>query len=240
MERGLDATEQLKWTLIGDQEHNNLRAALDWGLQEGAMLEDALRVAASISLYWIARSHFLEGLEWLRMYLSRGVEPVHQPSRVKLLYRSGAMAGYMFDHLTGRKLCEQAIELARALGQKRDLAGALYYFSEIAGQMGQKSEARTALEESISLCWQEQYHNQLSISLASMGVLLDQAGDFDGAQSTLEEALAIAQRSNDWWGVGHALQSLGAINRFKRRYDASIDYFVRSLEVTLKIGDRHA
>jgi len=176
----------------------------------------------------------------LNVYLSRATEPEHQPLKVKLFYRAGAMAGYMFDYLSGRKLCEQGIELARVLGNKRDIANALFYLSEITLNLGQNQETRAALEECIALCWQENYTSQLSVSLTDLGVLLDKEGDFQGAQSTLEEALAISNRTNDLWGIAHALLSLGSINRFARNYDAAIDYFARSLAVTLKIGDRRA
>jgi tetratricopeptide (TPR) repeat protein len=240
MESHIDGSEQVQWTMLGDQEHNNIRAALDWGLREGAVFQDALRTAASVSVFWIARSDFREGIERLGAYLDRAVEPEHQALRVKILYRAGAMAGYMFDHVTGRKLCEQAVELARALGSKRDLANALFYLSEVAQTMGQNQEAHTALDECISLCSQENYASQLGVSLTNLGVLLNREGDFEAAQSTLEEALAIAIRISDLWGTGHALLSLGSINRFKQNYEAAIDYFERSLEVTLKIGDRHS
>jgi tetratricopeptide (TPR) repeat protein len=241
MEEGIDGAEQLKWTRVGDQEHNNLHAALDWGLrQDGAVFQDALRVAAAASVYWVARSYFREGIEWLSAYLNRATETEHQSLRVKLLYRAGAMAGYMFDHLTGQKLCEQGVELARALGTKRDLANALFYLSEILYSLEQNQEARATLEECIALCWQENYTSQLSVSLTDLGVLLYQEGNFEGAQSTMEEALAISSRTNDLWGIGHALLRLGGINRFSRNYEASIDYFVRSLAVTSKIGDRRA
>src|SRR5262245_47817663 len=118
----------------------------------------------------------------------------------------------MFDYLTGRKLCQQGVELARALGNKRDTANALFYCSEIAQNMGQVAETRAALEECISLCWQENYSSQLTVSLTNLGVLLNKEGDFTGAQSTIEEALAIATRTTDLWGAGHALLSLGSIN----------------------------
>ena len=239
MEGGIDGAEQLKWTLFGDQEHNNIHAALGWGLrQERAVFQDALRIAAAVGVYWVARSYFREGIEWLGVYLNRATETEHQSLRVKLLYRAGAMAGYMFDHTTGQKLCEQGVELARVLGSKRDLANALFYLSEITYSLGQNQEARAALEECIALCWQENYTSQLSVSLTDLGVLLNQEGNFQGAQSTMEEALAISSRTNDLWGIGHALLRLGGINRFSRNYDASIDYFVRSLAVTSKIGDR--
>jgi len=240
IEKNIDGTEQVKWILAADQEHNNIRAALDWGLREGAVFQDALRIAAAISVFWVARSHFREGVERLGAYLDRATDPAYQNLKLKILYRGGAMAGYMFDYTNGRKLCGQAVELARALDKKRDLANALFYLGEIDFNLGETQEARTALEECISLCWQENYTAQLSVSLTNLGVLLNKEGDFAGAQSTLEEALAIASRTNDIWGIGHALLSLGSINRFNSNHDAAIDYFVRSLEVTLRIGDRHA
>ncbi len=244
IENNIDRTDQVKWITLADQEHNNIRAALDWGLREGAVFQDALRIAAAISVFWVARSFFREGFERVSAYLKRATEPEHRTARVKLLYRGGAMAGYMFDHMfdhmTGKSLCEQGVELARALDKKRDLANALFYLSEIAYNLGQNQEAHAALEECIPLCWQENYTSQLSVSLTNLGVLLNKEGDFARAQSTIEEGLAIASRTHDIWGMGHALLCLGSINRFNRTYDASIDYFVRSLEVTLNIGDRHA
>ena len=240
MQEYIDGIEQVKWTLVGDQEYNNMRVALDWGLQDGAVFQDGLRIAAAISLYWLARSHLHEGVERAGSYLNRATGPEHRNLRVKLLYRGGAMAGYLFDYATGRKLCEQAVELARVLDSKRDLANALFYLSEIAFNLGQVPEARAELEESISLGWQENYTAQLTVSLTNLGLILDREGDFKGAQGTMEEALAIASRTTDLWGAGHALMSLGSINRYAENYQASIDYFTRSLEPILKIGDRRS
>jgi predicted ATPase len=240
IEAGIDGNDQIKGTLAGDQEHNNLRAALDWGLQKGAVFQDALRLVAAAGVYWVARSHFREGIERLNAYIVRASETEHQSFKVKLLYRAGAMAGYMFDYGMGQKLCQQAVELARTLGSKRDLANALFYSSEIAFNLGQNQQAHAELDECIALCSQENYSAQLTVSLTNLGMLLNREGNFDGAQSAMEEALAIATRTNDLWGIGHALLSLGSINRFAKKYDASIDYFVRSLETILKIGDRRA
>lgn len=240
IENNVDGTEQLKWTRLADQEHNNMRAALDWGLREGAVFQNGLRIAAALGVFWLARGYFREGFERLSAYLQRATEPEHESARIKLLYRSGAMAGYMFDHSTGQQLCTQSVELARALNRKRDLANALFYLSEIVHFLGQAQAARTLLDECITLCRQENYTTQLSLSLTNLGVFLNKAGDFESAQSMIEEGLAIANRANDIWGTGHALLSLGSINRLNQNYEAAIDYFERSLEVILQIGDRHA
>jgi predicted ATPase/transcriptional regulator with XRE-family HTH domain len=240
MERHIDGFDQVAWTFIGDQEHNNLRAALEWGLHDGANLYDALRLASAVSIFWIARSYFREGFERLSQYLNCGIESEYQPLRAKILFRAGAMAGYMFDFATGRKLCEAGITLSRSLGDKRSLANALFYLAEIIFNLGQLQEARAALEESISLCWEENYTSQLSVSLTNLGVLLNREGDYKSAQSTLEEALAIASRVNDIWGMSHALLSLGSVNRYNNHHDAAIQYLERSLDMTIKIGDRYS
>lgn len=240
MEQHIDAFDQIEWTAMGDQEHNNLRAALEWGLHPEANFTDALRLAASVSLFWVARSYFREGLQNLTSYLQHATQPEHQVLRAKILFRAGAMAGYMFDYATGRKLCEESIELSRQLNEKRSLANALFYLGEILFNLGQLQEARKVFEESISLCWEENYVSQLSVSLTNLGRLLDLEGDYNSAQSTLEESLAIASRFHDVWGMSHALLSLGAINRYNQHYEAAIEYLERGLELTLKIGDRYS
>src|SRR5262249_3690595 len=107
MEANVDGVDQIKWTQISDRERNNLRVALEWGLRADAMFLDGLKVAAATSVYWLARSYYREGVERVHEYLSRATEPEHQPYRVKLLYRGGAMAGYLFDFILGKRFCEQ-------------------------------------------------------------------------------------------------------------------------------------
>jgi predicted ATPase/transcriptional regulator with XRE-family HTH domain len=240
MEANVDGVDQIRWTLISDQEHNNLRTALEWGVQADAQFMDSLKVAAAASLYWLARSYYREGVERVNAYLLRATEPEHQPFRVKLLYRGGAMAGYLFDFILGKRYCEQAVDIARKLGSKRDLANALFYLSEIDLNLGLVKETRAELEECISLCWETSYTAQLTISMTNLGVLINKEGDFQGAVTMLEEALAIANRTKDIWGIGHALISLGSINRFAHNYDAATDYFERGLDVMVKMGDRRA
>ena len=240
VESHLEGADQVKWTQIGDQEHNNIRAALAWGLRDGASLQDGLRLVSSISLFWVARSYFREGFDMASKYLGRSTQPEHRLFRAKLLFRAGAMAGYIFDYATALKLCQQSIELSRSLGNKHYLANALFYLSQINVALGQNREARAALEESISLCWEENYLQQLSISLAGLAWILYEDGDSEGAKSTLGEALAIATRADDTWGISHTLHSLGTIHRYSKEYDEAIKYMERSHEVSAKIGNRQA
>jgi tetratricopeptide (TPR) repeat protein len=78
------------------------------------------------------------------------------------------------------------------------------------------------------------------MALTSLGRLLDELGEHERALAITKEALAIAEQIDDTWGIIHALQLLGTINRFNAEGDLSIDYFERSLSVIWLIGDRYA
>ena len=240
VESHLDGMGQVIWCFRAEQEHNNLRAALDWGLREGASLRDGLRLAAAISLFWIERSYFHEGLEWLDVYLQRTGDGEHQLDRAKLLFRSAAIRARIFDHADAYKLCQQSIAIARALDEKRHLASALFYMGDIIRGVGDLKQAREALEECVSICWSIPFPQQLNMALASLGRIMDIQGEHESARSTIREALAIAERIEDTWGVSYALLSLGTVNRYNKNYDEAIHYLERAHEVILKIGDRHA
>lgn len=239
-ESHLDGFDQVKWILITEQEHNNFRSAIDYSLQPGADVADGFRVGSAISLFWIERSYFHEGIERLHHLLDAALDSAHQAARAKMLYRAAAMYTRIADYSTAYKLCQQSIEICRTLDEKRSLASALFYMGDICIAIHDYSQAKTALEESISICWEIHFPQQLNMALTSLGRALEEQGENERALATTKEALAIAEQIDDIWGMIHALQLLGTINRFLGEYEIAIDSFERSLPFIRLIGDRLA
>jgi non-specific serine/threonine protein kinase len=239
-ENHLDGVEQAKWIAISEKEHNNFRAAIDYSLTLGADRMYGLRIGAAISLFWLERNHFHEGIERLQNLLQYAVEPEHQAARAKMLYRAAAIHSRLFSYHTAYKLCEESIEISRTLDDNRALASALYYMGEICIALHDYPQAKKALEESISICWSIHFPQQLNMALTSLGRAYEETWEHERALVTTKEALAIAEQIDDTWGTIHALQLLGAINRFNSDYDLAIDYFERSLPAVRLIGDRFA
>ena len=92
----LDGVEQARWIAISEKEHNNFRSAIDHSLTHGADVVYGLRIGAAISLFWLERNHFHEGIERLQGLLQRAVEPEHQPAKAKMLYRAAAIHSRLF------------------------------------------------------------------------------------------------------------------------------------------------
>ncbi len=63
-EAALVGPDQKRWGLLLETEHDNLRAALRWGL-DGGTPTVALAMAASLTQFWYLRGHWQEGREWL-------------------------------------------------------------------------------------------------------------------------------------------------------------------------------
>ncbi|HEV2459684.1 MAG TPA: helix-turn-helix domain-containing protein, partial [Ktedonobacterales bacterium] len=70
----LHGPEQRTWLARLERELDNERAALGW-LGERAEVERGLRLAAALTWYWGERSHFLEGLGWLKGLLAQPAQP---------------------------------------------------------------------------------------------------------------------------------------------------------------------
>ena len=239
-ENHLDGFEQAKWILITEKEHNNFRAAIDYSLMSGVNPSDGFRIGAAMSLFWIERSYFHEGMERLHNLLKIAVDSVHLPARAKMLYRAAAIYWRISDYNTAYKLCQQSIEICHMLEDQRSLASALYYMGDVCIDIHDYPQAHTVLEESISICWAIHFPQQLNMAMTSLGRVLDKQGEHERALATTKEALAIAEQLDDSWGMIHALQLLGTINLRIREYDIAIEYFERSLPAIRLIGDRFA
>ena len=65
----LRGPRQLEWLARLEIEHDNLRAALAWGLEAGDA-ELAQRTAAALTWFWIVRRHIGEAAEWFDRVLA--------------------------------------------------------------------------------------------------------------------------------------------------------------------------
>lgn len=239
-ESHLDGTNQVPWIRITANEQGNFQAAMDYALSHQNVLEYGLRICAAISLFWLERSHFQEGVARLDQMLELAIAPEHRHIRAKMLYRGGAIQARAFNFDTAYELCEQSIKIARTVEDKRILTSALCYLGEIFTEIKDFQKARALLEESIRICRENQFPTYLAIALTDLSKVLLEQNEPKQALVMIEEALTIAESLNDIWGLSHVLQFQGLLHRFMGEYDKAITYFERCLPYAREIGDRFA
>jgi len=237
-EQHLDGIEQGKWIRFTENEHGNFNAALEYALTDDIVLPFGLKIGAAASLYWLERNHFQESEEWLSKLLAKDFAPEYHALRAKMLYRYGAIQARAFNYNQAYKLCEQSIEIARTLDDKRIIATALAYLGEVCIAIKDYVKARTLLDESVATCREADLKNSLAIALIDLGRVCMEQGEINEAEASGDEALRITEQVNDTWALSHALLFLGSLQRLKGDREAAIKYFERSLAPVHEIGDR--
>jgi non-specific serine/threonine protein kinase len=123
--------EQAAWLDRLDAEHDNLRAALEWGLADvTADRQVPPRLAGALSDFWICRGHATEGRGWLDRALAGASGP--PAALVKAHYGAGRLAHFQRDSSVASRHLQTALSLARDLGDAWAESWVLHLLARVA------------------------------------------------------------------------------------------------------------
>jgi len=235
-EAELAGPDQQEWLGRLEREHPNLRAALRWSRDSGAMPDQGLRMAAALWRFWWVRGHLGEGRDWLEGLLATGAgDPA---VRIKALKGAGVLAAQQGAYERATTLHQASLDLAREIGDRAGVAAALNNLGMVASRRGQYARAATLYEQSLAL--QRALDNSWAVTIAlnNLGTATLHQGNPDGATVLYEQSLALAQRRDDQWGIAAALNNLGIAARQKGNYAAATALYERSVAVQRALGHR--
>jgi len=109
--------DQKEWLDVLGQDHDNLSAALDWGLRDKPSL--ALRMSGQLWRFWRARGYLEEGRRRLRQTLTVA-PPDNGIDGAEALRGAGTLAQVAGGLDEATHLCEQALLIYEALTTKTD------------------------------------------------------------------------------------------------------------------------
>jgi non-specific serine/threonine protein kinase len=112
---------EAEWSARLDEDHDDVRAALDW--LERNDPDRALELAGALGWFWLSRGLLAEGCGRLSAALAGSAAT--GPVRTRALTSSGALVARQGDVAGGRAQLEEAIALWRELGDEDELASAL-------------------------------------------------------------------------------------------------------------------
>ena len=119
---------QAQWLRRLEREHDNLRAALDWA----EAVEDAdiaLRTSAAMWRFWQQRGPLVEARARLQRIMALPGAEIHGVRRVRALGALGGILWWQNDYEAVRRPYEEAVEIAREVGDPRLLARTLFDLS---------------------------------------------------------------------------------------------------------------
>jgi predicted ATPase len=217
-------------TVLPDRD--NLRAAIDFFLQADE-IEAATRLAVSLEQYWVTNSPD-EGARVLGRLCERGDE-LPPELRVRAI-RSLAGSIYIqgeFDE--GARLCDEALELYRELGEEWGIAHMLLRLAVDEGRRGDGPKAKRLLEESLSL-WTSPF-NQAQVAL-QLGSILFREGRSEEALELVDRAARLSHEIDFIWWEKNALEAGAKYALTLGRLEYARERAVAGVALAHSIGDR--
>ncbi len=234
---------QAAWLQRLEQEHDNVRAALQWLVEQGEIregaytIELALRLGGALGSFWQVGGHASEGRTFLERALARS-EGVTAPVRAKALDDAGWLAIYQSDYDRAEVLGEESLALYRELGDAAGIADALDLLGWLAKERGNHTAASTLYGEALAL-WRET-GNKTGIAWALHGlayVTLYQ-GESVQAQALAQELLALSREIGDQDFISRAYRLLGQLALRHGDETTAHELFEESLAISKQIGNK--
>jgi DNA-binding CsgD family transcriptional regulator/tetratricopeptide (TPR) repeat protein len=230
--------EQKSWLDRLELEHDNLRAALHWALEQDET-ETALRLGSGLGRFWLLRGYLSEGNRWLSLLLDK-VELILVSTELKarVFHAAGLLAMYQGNFRRAEALCNESLTLCRQRADKAGIATALQALAQVAMRAGQFTTARAMREESLAIG--RELGNQWGIAnnLVYLGLIDWMEGVYPAAQPRLEEGLACYRAVGDPQAIAQALQSLGWVALSLDDVNAAQALVEESLAICRTLRDR--
>ena len=243
-EAGFMSADHQSWLLRMDNEQDNLRIALDYGLSS-KRYEDTLQFAGTLFWFWQTLGYISEGRSHLEKILASclGELPRDQPAaiaaRAKTLWAAGGLAWIQGDYDQAISQHKESVALWRQLGaaNKLGLAVSLREMGIVATYRGELDEALSALGESIQLLQESESKWNLALAFYNLGVFYEVKGDISTGRSKFDESLSLFRELDEPWGLSVALNGLGRIAGRQGDYQDARLYLEEALSLSRALGD---
>ncbi|RPJ24174.1 MAG: hypothetical protein EHM33_18710, partial [Chloroflexi bacterium] len=240
----LKSADQVVWQHRMSTEQDNLRAALEWGLNRNP--DSALRIAGAANLFWTAGGYSAEGFRWTQKALEQ-VEKTPLPkdltSEQRLVARARALRGLtrlylsLGDNANARRVAKESVALYRQSQDRRGLAFALVVLAYPLEFLGEREQAEAALQESYVIARAEDDIYTICRSLNRLArLIVDLHHDLHLSQGYMEESLRLAREAGLRSQEAQAAETLGFIASHRNDHAEARSHFKESVRVYQEIG----
>ncbi|MGK2856805.1 MAG: protein kinase domain-containing protein [Thermoanaerobaculia bacterium] len=218
---------QVAWLDILEREHQNMRLAIEWALEQHDAKE-ALHIAGSLWWFWYLRGHYTEGRRWLGKALAREATG-ELPASARALTGAGVMAFLQCDYDEATSLLDRSVELSRATGDQRNRAQALQFLGSIARERGDYDHAIDLHQFALTIFGDLGDSTGIARSLNYVGFSSWLKGDFERAATVCGETLATFNASRDGEGTSWSLLNLAAVALYQGNFENAMKLAKQSL-----------
>lgn len=229
--------EPVEWLRRLDREHDDLRAALEWCLDQPGEGRSGLRIAAGLWRYWEIRGHITEGRGWLERMLQAIGEDV-SALRADALTGAANLAFMQGDFRAASTFQAASLAIHRQIGDRQSVAYAANNLANTAVQLGDHARARALYEEAISLTRELGDVRGVAFGSINLADIAAREGDLATAQDLEQEILASIRNLGDRWTEAFALDAFARAAGRAGERERARSLHVQALAILEELGDR--
>ena len=228
------------WLVRMKADYNNVRFALSWIVIERRDTAAALRLTGALPWFWYFAGQFSEGRGWIKLALALPGAEAPSVARVSLLSGAARLAFYSGAIDEATALASESVALARAVGDARALAFALYQLGmakllvlDLAGARACFAESAEHFRES-----EDAWGTALVTVYHGIGLTLRPELE-DEARRLLADGRSRAQALADDWLRTATSHYLGTLALRRGDFDAARELTVEMLVNAHELGDTY-
>ena len=232
----LRGPDQARWLRALDDDLDDVRAALRWGVERRDAR--ALAAVAGLERFWELRGYFSEGRRWLEALLAATGAGGPPPARAKALRAAAILAQRQGDYEPARALHTDSLSLARSAGDERGVAAAVHGLGNLAALQGELAAARDLYEEALAIGRRLDDDHVVAAALTNLGTVAQNQASFDEARAFGEESLAVRRRMGDRHGIAMVTGNLAWLSFQQGDHGQAGALYQESLALQRELGDR--
>ncbi|MFN8444730.1 MAG: helix-turn-helix domain-containing protein [Caldilineaceae bacterium] len=184
----LYGSEQLQWLHVLDEEHANLRAALDRCLRTHDLVR-GLQLALQLEEYWYIRGHHREGLQRLLDFLQQDPAQLSEIESANGYVAATILAIAGGNYSAALTYIERCLDTIRRVGDRATLAKMLRYRGLIALHEADYAAAETYASEAVAVASTNNNYSEVATTLTHLAEIALVQQNFNRAQALGEQAV---------------------------------------------------
>ena len=238
----LTHVDQVMWLARLDAEKDNLRAAMQWALDQPDAIR-AMQLGEALRRFWQLRGHLIEGRQWL----ARTIEVARRHSAAtkeyasalaKILNSAGELAFAQSDVAAARSFFDEGLSLFRELGDKQGIALSFNSLARIASSQGDKVSAWSLYLESLTLLRDLGDRYAVAWVLYNLGLLTANSPDAAQGIDLFQESMGLFRELGDRRGIAWSLKELAYAHQRQGGFEQAASMLEESLMLFREMEDK--
>ena len=232
----LKSREPGRWLVTLEQEHDNLRASLEWSLDN--MPETALRIVGDMGIFWIHHGHLSEGNKWALRALEKNGEDGNPKLRAKAYFGLGFRSRLQGDPEAAELFFKKSLRLAQGIGDQYEICSSLGGLATLKKDQGDLIQARGLSEEALAIARELNDKKLIALRLNTLGEIARIQENYEAAREFYEEALTIERDESLKYLIPSCANNLASTACLLGDYNSALSYALESLKVSEELEDK--